>query len=1291
MKRSLLTGTLTALALCASAQSTEKPLYWPCQYDDGAIINNMSDNGKWAAISAGRNDGTGISSGARLLNIENGATTELIGGLDLDKVISYSVNDVSNDGVIAVGELDLQAAYYNTKSRTWKTLQIQTAAERDPSVKPEDNITLCQGKVNAVSADSRYGVGMVSNNFDTDPVYYEYASLWDLETNQEIPTPGLPTKDMSHMDQHMNRFVSISSDNNKLLGVMSFSYIPCGDDAGGRFYYVYDRQKGDYKVIGFTESDTEPWTPDVPNILFIDVAYMSNNGKYVTGVAHMFEEGETYWDCIEYDLPYLYEVDTDKFTLLEGHSYQDRGGWAVDNEGNIYGAETMSPMRDFRLLNNGYWVSFDAALKQFYDINLKEDLGLDCAGTPIGISDDGRTIASSTSPFDGYVIRTPEAFNKLAPKTDLLYSYTVWPTPGITISELKRVELEFEYNVSIIGGQNSVKLVNAITDEVVETSATIENEWGKVVVSFNQGVLDEVPYRVVIPAKTFALTSSPERGNNEIVLTYVGRENGPVKPLTISPKNNAAVGKIDMMTNPIIIDFDADVQNDPENPMGYLYRGDSTEPLSEMFFDVQGSRVLTFPAEKQYLYKDETYRVEIPAGAFCDMVGNEQSKSEAIVLNYKGAYEREISYDKSVLYENDFSAGVDGLMLLDNDMNNYSEESRAHGFGELEYLDYPWMPVMESYENPDMALATTSMYDPAGQADDWWVLPKVYIMDKLCNLQFQSQSYKKNKQDRLKVYAWEHDKELYYIDSEIAERIRTEGTLIYDELQDPGAEEEALAGEWKDNKISLEAFEGKNIYLAFVNDNYDQSEVYIDNVKVLHELPYFAQVTSDEIVVDKNEMTLEGLIEVRDENKTYCEVIVRLLDATGERVATYHEYDTQYRKGDKISFKFDKPLPLTVGAENGYKLMFSLVYDYFDQLSDENEMTGTVKSLAFKPEGRVILEEFTGVDCPNCPLGIQVINKLSATYSNKFIPMALHAYDGDPYMMGSLEYAGSLGFFAAPSGIVQRKGDPIFPMASNENGEYFINAPEGEAPLWADAVRQAIAEPVEADLSATYTLNEATQSFSVPVKVNYALTQQDLNLKLFAVVLENGLKHYQLNGFFETSDRNLGEFGKGGQYAQQRIENFEHNHVVRGTFGNNFYGTPDLLPTEMKANDAKTVTLKIPVPTEVENVNQAEIVVVLFDGITDKVINATVATPADETGIAGVEPDELGGVKVVGMHNKVQVVAPTQAWVEVYSVNGMLLAKGEGENLSLAVPAYQGVVLVRVSTAEGTVVKKVIL
>ena len=88
MKRSLLTGTLAALALCASAQSVEQPTFRHCQYDDGALINGMSDNGKWAAISAGRNDGTGISSGARLLNVEVGKTEELLGGLDLDNVVS---------------------------------------------------------------------------------------------------------------------------------------------------------------------------------------------------------------------------------------------------------------------------------------------------------------------------------------------------------------------------------------------------------------------------------------------------------------------------------------------------------------------------------------------------------------------------------------------------------------------------------------------------------------------------------------------------------------------------------------------------------------------------------------------------------------------------------------------------------------------------------------------------------------------------------------------------------------------------------------------------------------------------------------------------------------------------------------------------------------------------------------------------------------------------------------------------------------------------------------------------
>lgn len=91
---------------------------------------------------------------------------------------------------------------------------------------------------------------------------------------------------MSHANMGQNRFVSISADGKTVLGCMSFSYLPSGDNPGGCFYYVYNVDKQSYKVIGFTESDTENWTPKANNLLFISGALLSNNGKYVTGSAY---------------------------------------------------------------------------------------------------------------------------------------------------------------------------------------------------------------------------------------------------------------------------------------------------------------------------------------------------------------------------------------------------------------------------------------------------------------------------------------------------------------------------------------------------------------------------------------------------------------------------------------------------------------------------------------------------------------------------------------------------------------------------------------------------------------------------------------------------------------------------------------------------------------------------------------------------------------------------------------------------------------------------------------------
>ena len=72
-----------------------------------------------------------------------------------------------------------------------------------------------------------------------------------------------------------------------------------------------------YKVIGFTESETQRWTPDYDGCFVVDGANMSNNGKYVVGACRIWRATD---ETTDYYIPYLYDVENDKFTAYEDES-----------------------------------------------------------------------------------------------------------------------------------------------------------------------------------------------------------------------------------------------------------------------------------------------------------------------------------------------------------------------------------------------------------------------------------------------------------------------------------------------------------------------------------------------------------------------------------------------------------------------------------------------------------------------------------------------------------------------------------------------------------------------------------------------------------------------------------------------------------------------------------------------------------------------------------------------------------------------------------------------------------
>jgi hypothetical protein len=492
--------------------------------------------------------------------------------------------------------------------------------------------------------------------------------------------------------------------------------------------------------------------------------------------------------------------------------------------------------------------------------------------------------------------------------------------------------------------------------------------------------------------------------------------------------------------------------------------------------------------------------------------------------------------------------------------------------------------------------------------------------------------------------------------------MKSEGTVVFHDRLSPGSDEEELDDDWTNYYVSLKDFAGKSVYIAFVNQNQGGSIVFVDNVKVMRDMKFSIALKNDAVVVAQTEEVISGTITIESQEDVYSSYSLILKDGKGQEVDRIVEAGLSLKKEDKIPFQFAKPLPLTLAEMNTFTIEVSLD-DYTETVKS------TVQNNAFRPTKRVVLEEFTGVTCGNCPLGILAIENLEKAVGSQFIPISLHGYSGDPWATAVSGYASYLGFSAAPSGMIQRSGTISSPMYAGTD-DYYFSSPEGD--VWYDLVMAELQELALADVSATCYLDTVAGRYTIPVTVKYALNASDLNFNLFTVLMEDNNTYFQENYFAAQTFPTLGEFAKGGKYGSTYAV-LQHNDVVRSVVGLSYAGTGGLLPQTMTAGEEYTATILANLPSSVSKVQNTKAAILLIDANTGAIVNACVA-PVTFDATSGIENVSLGKATAV----------------EVYNLSGQRVATAS--SFAAAESGLKaGIYVVRTAGAEGTTSQKILV
>lgn len=176
----------------------------------------------------------------------------------------------------------------------------------------------------------------------------------------------------------------------------------------------------------------------------------------------------------------------------------------------------------------------------------------------------------------------------------------------------------------------------------------------------------------------------------------------------------------------------------------------------------------------------------------------------------------------------------------------------------------------------------------------------------------------------------------------------------------------------------------------------------------------------------------------------------------------------------------------------------------------------------FEPASRVLIEDFTGQKCVNCPAAHEEIAQLHELYGDAVVAVAIHGgspgfeiktnntrYIGLADDEGAY-YGGKLSDTSRPLLMINRDGNELSPNSGT----------------WQENLRAALSKPSECKITVEASLSTDLSTINTSTSVTSHQELRDLRLQLW--VVEDSIVAYQL--------------GPDGQEFPEYV----HNHVFRG-------------------------------------------------------------------------------------------------------------------------------------------------
>lgn len=580
---------------------------------------------------------------------------------------------------------------------------------------------------------------------------------------------------------------------------------------------------------------------------------------------------------------------------------------------------------------------------------------------------------------------------------------------------------------------------------------------------------------------------------------------------------------------------------------------------------------------------------------------------------------------QDTLFVCNFESGLpESFATYDRDGNEPSRSMKRYG---LE-VGKAWVSYAESETNN--VAVSGSWYKEVSQSDDWLVTPAIHVADVRAILSWRACALDSEHPDGYKVY------------------ISDKGNRPEDFTDEPVFAVDAESAVWKEHFLSLEAYAGKNVYVAFVNNSINCNLLMLDDVTVQTREHTFLftnltpeAVTSEGGVKVTGTITSSGFLPVDG---------YKLVLTYGEKSYTVDRSGESIAPDSLVTVTFDAEINVSLNTTEDYTLVISSMDG-----TDVQTIEGSITCF----ERTVLIEEGTGTWCMWCPRGQFYLKELHKKRSGEFVDIAVHVSDE----MMVADYAMSLyvpffGVNGLPSCVMDRNKDLLNDLGSLEKIETMLDKARAKGTIG----RISDFSPVSAT-----RIDLPLEKLSIDVACEFGKAIAEDAYRLAFVLVEDEVTGYaQANGY-SGSSMAMGGFDllpdpiPAGEYV--------FANVARAVLvGEDMNGKSLTLSATPKRHTAIYNSYEFDLKDVFEkcNLENCKVVGLIIDNQTGEVVNAIERSLSVAYGI-----DEMKASAPIRLQTNSIVASSPFRQVEVWSVNGQLLHQDTPESTHYVLPQME--------------------